>query len=54
MICDDKEVAMVIASLCKGAGPCVPVCPHDAIDIEGFRDDQIIAMIDASLTEVTV
>jgi heterodisulfide reductase subunit A len=54
VICGDKEVAMVIASLCKGAGPCVPVCPHDAIAIEGFRNDQIIAMIDASLKEVTV
>ena len=54
VICDDKEVAMVIASLCKGAGPCVPVCPHDAIAIEGFRNDQIIAMIDASLKEATI
>jgi len=53
-ICGDKEVAMVIASLCKGAGPCVPVCPHDAIAIEGFRNDQIIAMIDASLKEATL
>ena len=53
-ICGDKEVAMVIASLCKGAGPCVPVCPSDAIDIEGFSDDQIIAMIDASVKEVSI
>jgi heterodisulfide reductase subunit A-like polyferredoxin len=45
---------MVIASLCKGAGPCVPVCPHDAIAVEGFRNDQIIAMIDASLKEATI
>ncbi|HUI90304.1 MAG TPA: CoB--CoM heterodisulfide reductase iron-sulfur subunit A family protein [Anaerolineales bacterium] len=48
---DDKEVAMVIASLCKGEGACVPVCPHDAIAVEGFRNDQILAMIDASLRE---
>jgi heterodisulfide reductase subunit A len=54
VICGDREVAMVIASLCKGAGPCVPVCPQDAIAIEGFRNDQIIAMIDASLKEATV
>jgi len=54
VICDDKKVAMVIASLCKGAGPCVPVCPNDAIAIEGFRNDQIIAMIDASLQEATL
>jgi heterodisulfide reductase subunit A len=48
---DGKEVARVIASLCKGAGPCVSVCPHDAITIEGYRNDQIIAMIEASLEE---
>jgi heterodisulfide reductase subunit A len=54
VICGDKEVATVIASLCKGAGPCVPVCPHDAIAVEGFRNDQIIAMIDASLKEATL
>ncbi len=49
--CGDKEVAMVIESSCKGEGACVPICAHDAIDIEGFRDDQIMAMIDASLKE---
>jgi heterodisulfide reductase subunit A2 len=54
VICGDKEVAMVIASLCKGEGACVPVCPHDAITVEGFRNDQIIAMIDASLQEAMV
>jgi heterodisulfide reductase subunit A len=54
MICDDRQVAMVIASLCKGEGACVPVCPHDAIAVEGFRNDQIIAMIDASLKEAVI
>jgi heterodisulfide reductase subunit A2 len=53
-ICGEKEVAMVIASVCKGEGACVPVCPDDAITIEGFRDDQIMAMIDASLQEATL
>jgi heterodisulfide reductase subunit A len=47
----DKEVAMVIESTCKGEGACVPICKHEAIVIEGFRDDQIMAMIDASLKE---
>ena len=32
--------------------PCVPVCPRNAIEIEGFRDDQIVAMIDASIKEL--
>lgn len=47
-----KEIAMVVKSLCKGEGACVPVCPHDAMDIEGFTDEQITAMIDASSKEV--
>ncbi len=54
VICDSKEVAAVIASLCKGEGACVPVCPKDAIVVEGFRNDQIMAMIDASLKEVAI
>ena len=48
----EKDVAFVIESICKGAGPCVPVCPHDAIEIEGYRDDQIRAMIDAGIKEL--
>jgi heterodisulfide reductase subunit A2 len=54
MICDDKEIAMVISSLCKGEGACVPVCPDDAIAVEGFRNEQILAMIDASLKEAVI
>jgi heterodisulfide reductase subunit A len=54
VICDDKEVALVIASLCKGEGACVPICPLDAITVEGFRNDQILAMIDASLKEAVI
>ncbi len=47
-----KEIALVIKSLCKGEGACVPVCPHDAIDVEGYTDEQITAMIDACSREV--
>jgi heterodisulfide reductase subunit A2 len=54
IICDDKEIAMVIPSLCKGEGACVPVCPDDAIAVEGFRNEQILAMIDASLKEAVI
>jgi heterodisulfide reductase subunit A len=52
MQCGDKEVAMVIESSCKGEGACVPICAQDAIVIEGYREDQILAMIDASLKEL--
>ena len=54
LICDDNEVAMVLTSLCKGEGACVPVCPSDAIAVEGFRNEQILAMIDASLKETAI
>ncbi len=52
IVCGEKEVATVIESLCKGEGACVPVCPHDAIDVEGYTDVQITAMIDAASREV--
>ncbi len=52
VLCDGKEVAMALDSSCKGEGACVPICAQDAIAIEGYRDDQIVAMIDASLKEL--
>jgi heterodisulfide reductase subunit A len=54
IICDEKEVALIIPSLCKGEGACVPVCRLDAVAVEGFRNDQILAMIDASLKEAAL
>ncbi len=51
VLCGDKEVAVAMESSCKGEGACVPICAQDAIVIEGYRDDQILAMIDASLKE---
>ena len=36
---------------CKGCGGCVPLCPEDAIDLLGYTDAQMRAMID-SLVEV--
>ncbi len=49
---DGKHVARIIESLCKGEGACVPVCPADAIDVEGYTDEQVTAMIDAFAREV--
>ncbi|NQU41381.1 MAG: CoB--CoM heterodisulfide reductase iron-sulfur subunit A family protein [Lentisphaerae bacterium] len=54
VVCGDKEVAQVLAAMCKGEGACVPVCPYDALDVEGYRDDQITAMIDASIKEAAI
>jgi heterodisulfide reductase subunit A len=43
----EKEVAYVHPALCKGCGGCVPVCPVEAIDLEGYTNAQVKAMIDA-------
>ncbi len=51
VMCDGKEIAHVIEALCKGEGGCVPVCAGDAIDITGYTNEQITAMIDAFAKE---
>ncbi len=38
--------AQVNAGLCVGCGACVAVCPHRAIDVNGWRIDQFEAMVD--------
>ena len=50
--CEGKEIAHIIPALCKGGGACVPVCPENAIDLEGYTDAQVRAMIDSLAKEV--
>lgn len=50
---DGKDVAAVRAELCKGCGLCASVCPSAAIDVEGYTNAQVTAMIDALAAEVT-
>jgi heterodisulfide reductase subunit A2 len=47
----DREVAYIHPALCKGCGGCVPVCPAEAIDLEGYTNAQVKAMIDALVRE---
>jgi len=47
-----KTVAIVNQALCKGCGACAPVCPVDAIDIIGYTNKEVEAMIDAFAREV--
>jgi len=49
---DGRKVAHVDAAGCKGCGACAPVCPENAIDLLGYADDQIRAMIDGLVAEV--
>ncbi len=46
-----REVATISEAGCKGCGGCVPVCPENAIDLRGYTDAQITAMIDGLLQE---
>jgi heterodisulfide reductase subunit A2 len=47
---DGKKVAEISKTTCKGCGGCVPVCPVKAIDLEGYTNAQIRAMIDGMLS----
>ena len=49
---DGKQVAEVRAELCKGCGACAAVCPSAAIEVEGYTNAQVTAMIDALAAEV--
>ena len=48
-----RHVAVISPTGCKGCGGCVPICPENAIDLLGYTDGQVSAMID-SLVEVPV
>lgn len=43
--------AEVNTALCSGCGMCVAVCPHGAIEVEGWRLDQFRAMVNALLAD---
>ena len=51
---DGKDIAIISRTACKGCGGCVPVCPSDAIDLHGYTDAQIKAMIYGMLEVVSV
>lgn len=46
------ERAEVNAGLCVGCGACVAVCPHRAIDLNGWRIDQFEAMVDGIAADI--
>jgi heterodisulfide reductase subunit A len=44
---EGREIARIDGNLCKGGGACLPVCPENAIDLKGYTDTQIKAVIEA-------
>jgi heterodisulfide reductase subunit A len=47
----ERYVAEIQPALCKGCGGCVPACAPQAIDLAGFTNAQVTAMIDALAVE---
>jgi len=46
---DDKSHAKVNEALCNGCGACVGSCPSGAMQQRGFKDKQLLPMIDETL-----
>jgi heterodisulfide reductase subunit A len=45
---EENRVAVVNEALCKGCGVCTATCRSGAIDLRGFRDEQLAAAIEAA------
>ena len=51
VLIEGRKIAQVDPSLCRGGGACVPVCPENAMDLAGYKDLQVRAMIEALARE---
>ena len=45
-----RNKAKVNDALCKGCGICAATCRSSAIDLKGFRDEQIMAVLKTVVT----
>lgn len=43
---EEKEIAVINEVLCKGCGGCVSTCKGSAPNLKGFKDEQILSMLD--------
>jgi heterodisulfide reductase subunit A2 len=50
---NEDHKAEIVPALCQGCGICASVCPGKAIELQHFRDDQVIEEIDTLLGAVS-
>jgi heterodisulfide reductase subunit A len=46
---EDNRIAVVDEALCQGCGACVAHCPNGAAKLRGFREKQMLSMLEAVL-----
>jgi len=46
---DENEKVLVNPAMCQGCGSCATVCPNGASVVEGFRQQQMMGIIDVAL-----
>ena len=49
---EEEEKIMVNELMCQGCGSCAAVCPNSASVLRGFKDQQVMAVLDAALEEI--
>ena len=45
---EEEKVAVINEALCKGCGACTASCRGSAIDLKGFKDEQIMEVLEAA------
>jgi len=45
------QVAEINEAMCKGCGSCIAYCPQDALDLHCYTNDQLLAEVEAALSD---